>query len=216
MKRAAQYFAGTIAVAAALLLFGFILFAVRATQEVQTTGMKADAIVVLTGAGNRILVGGQLLARRHAERLLISGVNRKVSVADVRRLSGLDDATFRCCVDIGYEAQDTIGNAEETRKWVQRLGVRRLIVVTSSYHMPRSLTELRAALPQTELLPCPVVPRALVDRPWWTSFSVTRTLAAEYLKLLPAAARFAVIRLLHPFKSDATSANVKSSNVSSS
>lgn len=215
MNRAARYLACAIAAAAALLFFGFVVFAIRASHEARTTGINADAIVVLTGAGNRIKVGGQLLAGRYARRLLISGVNRKVSVADVRRLSGLDDATFRCCVDIGYEAQDTIGNAEEARKWVRRLGVRRLIVVTSSYHMPRSLTELRAALPDTELLPFPVVPRALKERPWWTSFSVTRTLASEYLKLLPAAARFAVIRLLHPLKPDASSANVNSNDVRS-
>ncbi|MFM1814479.1 MAG: putative exported protein [Pseudomonadota bacterium] len=192
----------------ALLLFGFVLFAVSASHEPDRAPPRSDAIVVLTGAGNRITVGGRLLAERRAGRLLISGVNRKTSLADVFRLARLERETFRCCVELGYEAQDTVGNAVETQKWVRRLGIRRLIVVTSSYHMPRSLTELRGALPDTELIPYPVVPPSLKLKPWWLSYTTTRTLLAEYLKLLPAAARFAAARVLKPFSGSHETANV--------
>lgn len=208
MKRAARYLAGVSAVAVALLFFGFVMFANSATHDVRAAGLKADGIVVLTGGGNRIVVAGRLLADRRGRRLLISGVNRKASIADLRKLSGLDDVTFRCCVEVGYEAQDTIGNAEETRKWAQRFGMNRLIVVTSSYHMLRSLMELRAALPHSEFIAYPVVPTSLRDKPWWLSFSLTRTLAAEYLKLLPAAARLVFSQLLTPQKPSAAELNV--------
>ena len=54
----------------------------------------------------------------------------------------LEPVLADCCLDIGYLAQDTIGNAEETRAWAQAWGFRRIVVVTSNYHMPRSLLEL--------------------------------------------------------------------------
>ena len=63
---------------------------------------------------------------------------------------------FECCVDIGYEAQDTPGNADETMHWAADQGFSKLIIVTSSYHMPRSLTELGRVMPDVRLVPYPV------------------------------------------------------------
>ncbi len=63
------------------------------------------------------------MSEGRAKRLLISGVNRKVTREEMQRLLGLDAQTFNCCVDLGYEALDTVGNADETRTWAntQRL-----------------------------------------------------------------------------------------------
>ncbi len=199
MRTRRRYILAILATAIGLFCAGFVMFALSASREAAPIAKPADGIVVLTGGGGRIAVGAKLLASGHAHRLLISGVNRRTRPADIRRLAKLGSSLFQCCVDIGYEARNTIGNAMETRKWVKQFGVRRLIVVTSSYHMLRSLTELRAALPSTDLVPYPVVPPSLKQKPWWLSMKNTRTLAAEYLKLMPAAARYAVARLLQPF-----------------
>ena len=110
----------------------------------------ADGIVVLTGGDFRILEGARLLQEGRATRMLISGVDAKTSRDDLLKLSGLPPTTFNCCVDLGYFAQNTVGNAEETRAWAQSRKLGRLIVVTSSYHMPRSLAELDLS-PQTSL-----------------------------------------------------------------
>ena len=60
---------------------------------------------------------------------------------------------FDCCVDLGYQALDTAGNARETRDWAREHNITRsLIVVTSNYHMPRALAELSAALPDVDAL----------------------------------------------------------------
>ncbi len=97
-------------------------------------------------------------------------------------------------MDIDY-ANTTVDNAEETKVWAEAKGYRTLIVVTSSYHMPRSLTELSRAMPDLALVPYPVVPSRLKARQWWTDSFTTRVLLAEYAKLLPSAARYGVARV---------------------
>jgi uncharacterized SAM-binding protein YcdF (DUF218 family) len=192
----------------AAVVFGFMLFANAVTLMAERTegtapGRRlADGIIVLTGGEKRIEEAVRLLDNGHAERLLITGVNRKTSPDDVRRLvaagSTRKSRAFDCCVDIGYDALDTIGNAEEARTWATKLNFKSLIVVTASNHMPRSLAELRLALPNTQLLPHPVVPNRLKPTPWWLHPDVTRELAFEYLKFLPTAARYSIVQLVRP------------------
>jgi uncharacterized SAM-binding protein YcdF (DUF218 family) len=186
------------AVAAALVAFavGFVMFARTVAHYAPgSPPERADAIVVLTGGKLRLMAGARLLAEGHGARLLISGVNPQTSRADLKRLSGLSEQVFAARVDVDY-AHTTTGNAEETRAWAKAKGYTRLIVVTSSYHMPRSLTELGRAMPGVTLLPHPVVPDRLNARRWWTDAFTTRVLLAEYVKFLPSAARYGFARLL--------------------
>ena len=115
------------------------------------------------------------------------------------KLSGLDEPDFDCCVDLGYAALDTIGNADETRAWAEARNYESLIVVTASYHMPRSLAELARVLPGTKLIAHPVMPKSFRQEVWWLHVRTTRTLVSEYLKFLPSAARYGVARLLGPW-----------------
>jgi uncharacterized SAM-binding protein YcdF (DUF218 family) len=187
------------AAAATLVAFaaGFVMFArTVANYAPGFPPERADAIVVLTGGKLRLMAGAMLLAEGRGARLLISGVNSQTSRADLKRLSGLSEQLFAARVDIDY-AHTTTGNAEETRAWAKARGYTRLIVVTSSYHMPRSLTELGRAMPGVVLLPHPVVPDRLHARRWWTDAFTARVLLAEYVKFLPSAARYGLVRLLH-------------------
>jgi uncharacterized SAM-binding protein YcdF (DUF218 family) len=136
--------------------------------------------------------GAKLLSEGRAKRMLISGVNRKVTREEMQHLLGLDSKTFNCCVDLGYEALDTVGNADETRTWVNRNGYESLIVVTSRYHMPRSLAELALAMPHVKLVPYAVTPKRFPEQNWWLHAATTRVLLSEYLKYLPAIGRLAV------------------------
>ena len=82
-------------------------------------------------------------------------------------------------------------------------GLRTLIVVTSGYHMPRSLAELAIAMPDVELIAHPVVAKAARQRAWWLQPGLVRLLATEYAKFLPVAARYAVARHVAPMISKA-------------
>jgi uncharacterized SAM-binding protein YcdF (DUF218 family) len=188
--------AGAVGAAAlvGLLAVGFLLFAFAVTRTPVHQSAKADAIVVLTGGGARLGEAGRLLRNGQGRRLLISGAHPSVTRDDLIRLTGLDGAAFRCCVDVDHAALDTIGNADETRIWAQRHNFHRLIVVTSSYHMPRSLAELSHALPDVELLAHAVSP-SWKSGGWWAGLSGLRLLAGEYVKFVGARARLAISRL---------------------
>jgi uncharacterized SAM-binding protein YcdF (DUF218 family) len=196
MKAISKALVLALALGLAALAFGFVLFAVSVTRDDASGWDKADGIVVLTGGDNRIEAGAKLMSEGRARRMLISGVNRKVSREEMQRLLGIDNQLFNCCVDLGYEALDTVGNADETRTWAKSNGYTRLIIVTSRYHMPRSLAELALAMPGVTLLPYAVTPRRFPEAAWWLHPSTTRVLLSEYLKFIPAVARLTAQRLI--------------------
>jgi uncharacterized SAM-binding protein YcdF (DUF218 family) len=194
-RRTKAVVVGTAGASLALLILGFFLFAAFATRAVVDEPLRADGIVVLTGGEARIAEAGRLLEGGKARRLLISGVNRRTSREDLRRLTGARRQLFDCCVDIGYEALDTFGNADEARAWASQWQFSSLIIVTASYHMPRSLAEIALVMPGATLVPHPVIPRKLQGAPWWLRTDAARTLVSEYLKFLPVATRLAVARI---------------------
>ncbi len=198
---------GLVGGAAALVGFGFVLFANAVMREPEVQNVHADGIVVLTGGQTRITEAAKLLQDGRGRRLLISGVNQKIGRPSLLKISGIDEKTFNCCVDLGYAALNTVGNAEETRRWAEALGYDRLIVVTASYHMPRSLAELARVMPNIELVPHPVAPDGLKRKVWWLDASTTRLLASEYIKFLPAAARLVVARGMSPWQSTSLTAS---------
>lgn len=177
--------AAAVFVVAALGFPVFVWSLARASADPE----PADAIVALTGGEGRLMAGLQLLDRGKADRLLISGVDAGTTREQLFAAVGQLTRRAACCVDLGRSAEDTIGNAGETAVWVRQHNYRSLIVVTASYHMPRSLMELRAMLPETKLVPYPVFPDQIRLDEWWRDPETTGVLAWEYLKLLAATVR---------------------------
>lgn len=205
--RLRRFITGFVGMTLALVAFGFVLFANSVMREPEVQNVQADGIVVLTGGQIRIAEAARLLEDKRGERLLISGVNQKIGRPSLMKISGLDQKTFDCCVDLGYAALNTVGNADETRRWAEALGYDRLIVVTASYHMPRSLAELAREMPNIELVPHPVAPDVLRRKVWWLDSKAVRLLASEYIKFLPAAVRLAVARGMSPWQSTSVTAS---------
>ena len=179
----------------ALLAFavGFVGFAQGVVDAAPPPDAKADGIVALTGGAARIDGALQLLAEGRAGRLLISGVNPSVT-PDIlaKTVTSSEKSTMDCCVDLGHDARDTIGNAAETRAWAIDKGYSSLIVVTSDYHMARSMAELETALPEMRLIAYPVSNPELHLSRWWSDPDAFGLLMREYVKYLSTKARLAV------------------------
>jgi uncharacterized SAM-binding protein YcdF (DUF218 family) len=170
-------------------LAGFFAFASLVDQGARAPIGKADGVVVLTGGAHRISEGLDLIEQGQGRRLLISGVNERTGHDDVLKLHPGSKTLMDCCVDLGAQARNTIGNAIEARRWVRMHGFSSLTVVTSPYHMPRALMELRHAMPDIRI--APHRPRAeahSVER-LWREPELIRTLVLEYAKFAVAALR---------------------------
>ena len=125
----------------ALGFAAFMLLLPRALTDHPT-----DAIVVPTGAAGRIDRGIDLLQRKEAKRLLITGVAPGVRPIDLALEYHAAPALFACCIDLGRQAVDTRSNAEETARWVREHGYHSIRLVTSDWHMARARMELGNAL----------------------------------------------------------------------
>ncbi|TVR08520.1 MAG: YdcF family protein [Salinarimonadaceae bacterium] len=150
---------------------------------------EAQGIVALTGGTQRISDAIDLLARGYGERLLISGVNATTTRAEIAKLNPGQLSLLECCVDLDRRARNTIGNAIETRRWVSEREFKSIIVVTSNYHMPRTMLELDNAMPGVRKIPHAVSPSGVDIENWWRDPVAARLLAQEYVKYLTVWAR---------------------------
>ncbi len=171
------------------LVVGFVGFARTVAETLPPADPRAEGIVVLTGGAARIDGALQLLAEGRADRLLISGVNPMVTRETLATtVAGDLRSILECCVDLDH-ARDTIENAAEARRWAGKRGFASLIVVTSDYHMPRTMAELAEVMPDTRLVPYPVSNPDLHLADWWRNPQVLGLLAREYGKYLLVEAR---------------------------
>ncbi len=168
---------------------GFFVFWSDVSSIPRPDNPKADAIIVLTGGYKRINQAVSLLTSGAGKRLLISGVNPATSRAQIRRFTKSTKDLFDCCVDTGYQALDTMGNAAEAVGWIRANGFKSVIVVTDNYHLPRSLIELKRLDQDTIYISYPVQSAGPTFGNIAANPYMLLTLTSEYLKTLEAGLR---------------------------
>ena len=161
---------------------GFVLF-VSSLPAARAMLPKADGIVALTGGDERLDTAVALLEKGVGKRLLVSGVSQTTTKETVAKLSD-GGRRFACCADLGYAAEDTHGNAEETAEWARAHHFGSLVIVTSRYHMPRTLSEFSTAMPEITLIAYPVDQSRIDLADWWRHPRTMRLLHREYAKYL--------------------------------
>jgi uncharacterized SAM-binding protein YcdF (DUF218 family) len=168
----------------ALLAYGlsFVLF-VADLPATPTFLPKADGIVALTGGDERLDTAVALLERGVGKRLLVSGVAAETTKETVGKMSE-GGRRFACCADIGYAAEDTHGNAEEAAAWTREHHFGSLVIVTGRYHMPRTMKEFSALLPEVTLIAYPVEQSRIALKNWWMHPKTAKLLHREYVKYL--------------------------------
>jgi len=171
-----------------LMGFGVFLLYVFSFQVSPTA--QPEALVAWTGGEYRIQTALKLLEKEQGRRLLISGVNKTVSPALF-----LGDITpeTHAKIDLGYQATTTRENALETAAWVRQNNWHSVGLVTSFYHMPRSLLEFKYALPTTTVYPYPIWPKDFTESVAWIHTRSAFHLFVEYHKFL-------IVKLRHLFE----------------
>jgi len=168
---------------------GFVWFTTLMPTQADNGQRPTDAIVVLTGGSDRLGVALDLLSAKKGRKLFVSGVYHGVDVRQLLDLSQHSPGDLSCCVVLGYEADNTRGNAVETAAWMKEQGFTSLRLVTATYHMPRSLLEFRRIMPDIEIVPHPVFPEHFKSDDWWLWPGSSSLLITEYSKYLVALVR---------------------------
>jgi uncharacterized SAM-binding protein YcdF (DUF218 family) len=183
LRRIASAVTAACAVTGLAVVAGFWWFVWSVPTHEVALDRNADGIVVLTGGSSRVLDAMELLSAGRGRRLLITGVHRATTSAEITRLNSAYGRLMACCVDLDHSAVNTEGNALETKRWAHHRGIRSLIVVTSNYHMPRAMAELARQLPDVPLIAFPVVTENVRTERWWSP-PIARLLLSEYLKYI--------------------------------
>jgi uncharacterized SAM-binding protein YcdF (DUF218 family) len=177
----------------------------------------ADAIVVLSGgihartpprptvevseAGDRVLFGAELFRRGRAPRIICTGnvgigaIGRRAEAEDMAELLvavGVPEAA----ITRETKAQNTHEHAVNLCPVFDQQGIRRVLLVTTAMHMPRSMAVFRRSCPAVQYIPAPTDFRIVESMPvpWYrhaaTLLPTPQSLAAfsdashEYIGLL--------------------------------
>lgn len=170
----------------ALWFVGFVIFVYHIYHFKYPTTPPA-AIVVLTGGQERIKAGLSLLDKNPTSLFLISGVHTDRYLREVARYT-----QYQKNVDIGFKATTTAENAQEIKSWLANRKISHIHVVTSHYHMQRSLLELQQAMPHLKLLPCAVISHQFRNLRWVSRPQNWHLLLKEYTKYIMIYAYFTI------------------------
>jgi len=204
--------------------------AIVALTGASTIRLEAAEALLEEGLGQRLLISGvnREATRKQVRSTLIAGsqaagaqvigdqgTGAPVTGAPVNGDQAAVGRAFDCCVDLGFRAENTLGNARETAPWVARHHYHTLIVVTADYHMPRALLELHAAMPGVALYPFPVATEAVDARRWWASPDDARRMVLEYCKYIVILIRNGLLSLSPPHQPEAVAPTAPANSLGS-
>lgn len=150
------------------------------TFSVNRRSVKADAIVVLAGGRGRVEEGVKLYREHQARYLFLIGVDPSVRKSDLfreRRGEGESDGVL-----LEKVSRNTLENALYARDMLLKKEVRSILLITSRYHMKRSVLIFRNTLPKDiAIYPYPVDSKNLKEE-WWSHGGSFRLLFSEFYK----------------------------------
>jgi uncharacterized SAM-binding protein YcdF (DUF218 family) len=150
-----------------------------------------DLLAVVTGGQGRIKRAVDLFVEGSAHHLLISGVSPGSSLESIFSSNGVETLppNYRKNIFLGNLARSTIENVKEIKSLIVKNDYDSVMLVTSSYHMPRLYRLLQKELARwperkVELYFACVESPNFPDDLWWESLTGWQVFATEYLKSL--------------------------------
>lgn len=170
-------------------VLGLAIFVHGLPSQPAPASVKTDAIIVLTGGNARVERGFEMLAQGAAPILLISGVGKHVTLQEML-LQHANASTRKAISERGADivldhvALTTRTNAREVAQFVRERKFKSIRLITAHYHMPRSMAEMQAALPDVEIVADPVFPAGFRRDQWWRHKNSRELVLSEFHKSL--------------------------------
>ena len=120
-----------------LLHFNYFLLKIKKYEFLPIEENIVEGIVVLTGDKYRISEGLSLLEKKIGNKLLISGVNSKISLNVIKNEFPKYDELFNCCIEFDNTSSNTFENIREVYVWKLNNDINTILIVSSDYHLPR-------------------------------------------------------------------------------
>ena len=136
MRKLALYISSIIIL---FLIYGFVMFLKNIYHNQASFNYQTDGIAVLTGGKGRINLGLELFNKNKNLRLIISGVDKKVSDKSIIP----NDLKNKASITIDKVSESTYENAKIINKWTSKYKLQNVTIITSYYHMPRSMLILK-------------------------------------------------------------------------
>ena len=162
----------------------------------------SSKVVILTGGTNRIKEGFEVIYKLDKKsisnlKVLVSGTGKGFSKLSLQEKlnPNFDLRLIECCVELDDVSQDTYSNAVETSKWVSKNNIEEILLITSNYHIPRSILEFQNKMPNLKILYYPITPKQHQINNWLKSFETFSLIFIEYCKYIIANVRIKTLRI---------------------
>lgn len=133
-----------------VLVLGFVYFFCQIEVAGEARPRHGDAIIVFSGDAERIKTSTKLLSDGFSKQLIIVGQDNK---NEIETLRASNVSLFSCCVKVDQGSMSTAEDAKLAKTMLAGIPVRSLILVTSSFHMPRARMELKRQFPSAVVIP---------------------------------------------------------------
>ena len=163
---------------------------------------ESSNIVILTGGTNRIKDGFKIIenfkkSRKINFKILVSGTGKGFTKSSlVRQIEpNFNPKLIECCIHLDSVSKNTYTNAKETSKWVQKYNIKKFILITSNYHMPRAILEFKNIMPNKKIYTFPIKPRKHNIEKWLSSYQTFSLVFKEFCKYIVASARIKILSI---------------------
>jgi uncharacterized SAM-binding protein YcdF (DUF218 family)/glycosyltransferase involved in cell wall biosynthesis len=183
-----------VATAAAYLLLFYtpLTWMVAEPLRLSAPPGPADAIVVFAGgvgesgkagggAQERVKRAVELYHAGHASRVIFStGYVFSFPEAEVMRAVAMDNGVPASAILLEEEAKNTYENVERSRRILDQHGWRRVLLVSSPYHMRRALLTWKKVAPHIEVVPTPPAESQFYSHATGASLEQIQAILHEY------------------------------------
>lgn len=161
------------------LIAAIFSFVIQIRESHRHVNEKLDAIVVFSGAPERITAASYLINSQIAPSIFFAGQDNTKELESLILKSKLS-----CCIQYESSTKNTVEDAKVIGDWVKAKSLHSLVLVTTDYHVPRAMIELRRELPNARIRPFGVTTSEFNLGMVWHRSDMARIFLSQFIKFV--------------------------------